>query len=33
VASGTAAGDEYTQLGQIASFQASKPNVLMLHLS
>jgi hypothetical protein len=33
VASSAAAGDEYTQLGQIASFQASKPYVLMLPLS
>jgi hypothetical protein len=26
VSSGAAAGDEYAQLGQFASFQASKPN-------
>jgi hypothetical protein len=33
VASGAAAGDKNAQLGQFASFQASKPNVLMLPLS
>jgi hypothetical protein len=32
VASGAAAGDEYAQLGQFVSFQASKPDVLMLSL-